>query len=113
MHKSTGWKFIYTSGQSIFKTSIWAKEYALDEEKPQLTYEANERKSLKRRVVILQGGSTLLTFIMFGFIAWNLNNHPELFNGSFYHYFLLVSLAVAIPLQLYNFSRVIRYALKG
>lgn len=112
IHKSTGWKFIYQTSQVFLKTAIWAKEYEIDEDKPQLTYDLEEKKAQKKKIILAQSGSILVMFLFIGFVLWNVTKSVQYIEWSFYHYFLLTVLGISILMYLYNFIHVIRYALK-
>lgn len=105
IHKSMGWRFIYQSSQMFLKTAIWAKAYEVDEDKPQLTYDADERKAQKKKVVVMQGSSMTFTFLLIGLVLWNLSKSAEYFDWSLYHYVMLALLSLAFIMHLYNLIR--------
>lgn len=113
IHKSAGWKFMYTTAQSFLKTAIWAKEYNENEEKPQLTYDLEERKGQKKKVLISQGGSTILITFLMGFLLWNLVIESEFIIWPVYRYFLIIGLSGATMMNLYSLIRLGNYALKA
>lgn len=112
IHKGAGWRFLYTTAHSFFKSVIWAKEYEENEEKPQLTYDLNEREKQKKKVVISQGGSTILMLFLMGFILRNTVSSLEYVDSTLYFSFVILALAASIVMYLYNLARIARYALK-
>lgn len=113
IHKSAGWKFMYTTSHSFCKTAIWAKEYTLNDEKPRLTYDLDERKGQKKKVFISQGGFMLLMLLFLGYILRNLLSVSQYIDWTPYRYFLVIALIAIIIIYLYNFIRMTRYALKA
>lgn len=59
IHKGAGWQLKFTSPYSVAKSALWMKEYEIDEEKPQLTYEIKEKKALVRKILLTTGGLTV------------------------------------------------------
>lgn len=113
IHKSAGWKFMHTSAHSFLKTTIWAKAYAKDGEKPQLTYDSAESKAQKRKVIAAHGGSMILMFLLIGFVLWNLSKSTVYAHWPSYYTFILTMLIAAIFLHLYNFMKFIRYVIRS
>ena len=104
---------MYTTSHSFCKTAIWAKEYTLNDEKPRLTYDLDERKGQKKKVFISQGGFMLLMLLFLGYILRNLLSVSQYIDWTPYRYFLVIALIVIIIVYLYNFIRMTRYALKA
>lgn len=113
IHKSAGWKFIYKTAQSFLKTSIWAKEYKASEQKPQLTYDTEERKAQKKKVVVAQGGSSLFILFMMGFLLWNTSNISYRTGLGTFEYVIILLLVLAIILWFSNLMKIISYALRN
>lgn len=112
IHKSAGWRFVYQTGKSFLKTSIWAKEYERHEPKPQLTYDGEEKKAQKKKVIIAHGGSSLFTLFLIGFLLWNTSNIYKYSSLGTFNYVILSLLGLAIVLWLNNVVKIIRYAFK-
>lgn len=112
IHKSSGWKFIHKTAQSFLKTAIWAKEYQTGEEKPQLTYDAKERKAQKQKVVVAHGGTMIFMLLLIGFILRGLINSSMYIDWSLYHSFLVFALIVTIVIDFYLLIRIIFDAIK-
>lgn len=113
IHKSAGWKFIYKTAQTFLKTSIWAKEYTKNEQKPQLTYDRDERKAQKKKVILAQGGSSLFILLMMGFLLWNTSNISYQTGLGTFEYVVIFLLVFAMILWFSNLMKIISYALKS
>lgn len=85
------------------------KEYESDEEKPRLTYDDAEKKSLVRKVLLTSAGSVLYAIVLTLYILWLYNGVYE-DDWSTFAKFIFVALIFSISLPLTGMARSWRYA---
>lgn len=109
IHKGADWQLIFSTPYSFNKSTLWKKEYEVDETKPRLTYDASEEKVLVRKVLMTSVGSVAYTVLLTLYIFWLYNgiyeDHWEVFAK-----FVVTALVLSISLPVIGLVRSLGYA---
>lgn len=109
IHKESGWQLKFTSPYAIIKSSLWMKEYAHGEEKPQLTYDSSEKKALVRNVLLSNMGLTIFSAAFVLFAMWlNLPLREEA-GWTLWVNFIVIALGASLVVPLSSFIRTLKY----
>ena len=112
IHKEAGWQLKFTSPYAIFKSSLWMREYANGEEKPQLTYDSEEKKMLVRKVLFYNIGLIIYSAAIVLFVLWL--NLPFLKEEGWtiWGRFIVSALSVSLIIPFTSFIRTLQYVFR-
>lgn len=112
IHKSVGWKLLFTTPYPWMRYSLWMKEYREGEEKPQLVYDPMEEKARVRKLfwgnmVSFSFPIAIALLVLFTIVP---SFHAEGWDWS--QHFLIGALLFSLIMPISHISRTIAYRLR-